>query len=342
MRPEITSSKEEDPPDSSIGKKRLKLKESLKERSSFFISPVFKPFKVEIVSEIESCFELWKEFSPQKTLFDTWEFRFAFWLGYKHKPYFLLLKNQLENLAFLPLWYEKNKKKYFWFGSWWQEENKFFTKDPALTPILLSLAPKPLLLNAISLSSISKVRELINFQKDDLKYILNLEGLKSSEDYLMKLKKNRRRNLRKDRNRILKQNPKIVINNFSDFEHLVRLSKERFAQKGEKTDWEDPKRMETFRQIIKLAGKSYQVRMITVLIDNQIAGVDLIALFNNCYYTLKCGYNVKDFSGIGNFVNLFEIDDAISLGMKKIDFLQNNYQWKNKLFTPVPLLKYEK
>jgi len=28
--------------------------------------------------------------------------------------------------------------------------------------------------------------------------------------------------------------------------------------------------------------------------------------------------------------------------MKKIDFLQNNYQWKSRWFQEVPLLKYEK
>jgi CelD/BcsL family acetyltransferase involved in cellulose biosynthesis len=158
----------------------------------------------------------------------------------------------------------------------------------------------------------------------------------------MTLKKNTRRNLRKDRNKIRRLNPKIIINNFSDFDNLVKLSKKRFEEKGEKTDWEDERRVEAFRQVIKLSGKSYSTRMISVKIDEKIAGVDLIAIFNNTYYTLKCGYNVKEFSGIGNFVNLFEIDDAISLGMKKIDFLQNSYQWKNKFFKPIPLLKYEK
>ena len=82
--------------------------------------------------------------------------------------------------------------------------------------------------------------------------------------------------------------------------------------------------------------------MITVKIGKEIAGVDLICLFNKTYFAVKCGYNVKDFSGIGNFINLFEIDDAIKLKMKKIDFLQNDYQWKDKLFEAIPLVKYEK
>jgi len=43
-----------------------------------------------------------------------------------------------------------------------------------------------------------------------------------------------------------------------------------------------------------------------------------------------------------HYMNLFEIDDAISLGMKKIDFLQNNYEWKERWFEAVPLFKFRK
>jgi len=304
--------------------------------------PFSKNLGMKVVSDIDSCFRLWRKFSPKKTLFDTWEFRFAFYKAYRYKPYFLLLKNQSKELAFLPLWYEDEKKKYFWFGSDWQEEVRFFSMDPNYVPFLLLFAPSPLLLNAISQDSVRSLNGKIEFEEDESKYVLNLGGFRSHEDFLMTLKKKTRLDLRRNRRRIERQNPKIIINNFSDFEHLVRLSKERFELKNEKTDWEDPRKVEAFRQVIELAGKSYEIRTISVLIGNRIAGVDLIALFNKCYYTLICGYNVTDFSGIGHFFNLFEIDDAIRLGMKKIDFLQDSYEWKNNFFDPVPLFKYEK
>jgi hypothetical protein len=82
--------------------------------------------------------------------------------------------------------------------------------------------------------------------------------------------------------------------------------------------------------------------MIIVKIKDEIAGIDLIALYRKTYFCLKCGYDVENFPGIGNFVNLLEIDDAIRLGMEKIDFLQNSYQWKEKYFTPLELFKFEK
>jgi len=109
MEEKISSEKNaEDPPDSSPflkGKISFSLKESPKSSGPFFI--------VEIVSDIERCKTLWQEFSPQKNLFDTWEFRYAFYKGYEFKPYFLLLKNENENLSLLPLWFDKDEKNMF-------------------------------------------------------------------------------------------------------------------------------------------------------------------------------------------------------------------------------------
>ena len=304
---------------------------------SFFIAK-----NIEVITDINRCFKLWQEFNTQKSLFDTWEFRLAFYRGYLYKPYFLLLKNKSENLALLPLWHDVDKKKYTWFGSNWQEEVRFFAKDLDYIPILLSAAPSPLCLEAIAQDSVEPIKGSVKFKNDDPKYILNLGRLRSHRDYLMNIKKNRRHDLRKDRRKIERQNPEIIINNFTDFNFLIELSKKRFQEKGEETDWEDPRRITTFRQVIKLAGKSYRTRMITIKINGRVAGVDLICLCEKTYYTLKCGYDIHNFSGIGNFMNLLEIDDAINLGMKKIDFLQNNYGWKSQYFQPLPLFKYEK
>ena len=67
---------EDDPPSTLVFKKEL---------DSFLITK-----NIEIVSEFKRCYALWKEFSSQKTLFDTWEFRLAFYRAYRYKPYFLL------------------------------------------------------------------------------------------------------------------------------------------------------------------------------------------------------------------------------------------------------------
>jgi len=307
-------------------------------------SSLVKSLQIEVFSQIDECQKLWKEFSLGTTLFDAWDFRLAFWEGYHHTPYFLVLKNGLDNLALLPLWYEKDKKKYTWFGSAWQEENKFFAENPLMIPILLAVCPSPVILNAISAELPLWAEKVIRLKPDDPKYILKLEAVKSAEDYLTTLKKKKRYNLKRDRKIIEAQNPRIIFDNFDDFDTLVDLSIKRFEEKGEDTDWEDPRRVETFRQVIKLglANGSYKVRMITIVIGRKTAAVDLIVMLNGCYYPLKCGYDVKSFPGIGSFVNLLEIDDALGLGMEKMDFLEIGYGWKDKWFEEVPLLQYEK
>ncbi|MFC1790443.1 GNAT family N-acetyltransferase [Patescibacteria group bacterium] len=307
-------------------------------------SSLLKSLQVEVFSQIDDCQRLWQEFSLNTTLFDTWDFRLAFWKGYHYEPYFLVLKNGPENLALLPLQYEKDKKRYTWFGSMWQEENKFLVKDPLFIPLLLAISPSPIILNAISTDLPSWAEKVIKLKPDDPKYILKLDTIKFVDDYLATLKKKKRYNLKRDQRIIQDQNPQIIINRFEDFDDLIRLSLERFHGKGEDADWEDHRRVKTFRQVIKLGQttRDYQIRMISVVIGKKIASVDLIALFKNCYSPLKCGYDVKSFPGIGNFVNLLEINDAISLGMKKMDFLEIGYGWKEKWFEAVPLLQYEK
>ena len=317
-------------------------REPLQRLGSFFVGSLPEDLDVEIVSEIERCHDLWQELSNPKTLFDTWEFRFAFYLGYHYRPYFILLKNDKENLALLALWYDEDEKRYVWFGSDWQEEVRFFSKDPKYIPILLSLAPSPLLLNAISSKSAFLLGSTVAFEPDSAKYVLHLEKFSNHEDYLATLKKNERHSMRKDRRRIENQKPEIIIDNFTYFDSLVEISKKRLMEKNKVPDWQDPRRIETFRQVINLGGRSYKNRMITVKINGKIAGVDLICLFNDIYFAVKCGYNVAEFPGIGNFFNLIEIDDAIKLSMKKIDFLQNNYTWKSRWFEAVPLFKYQK
>ena len=306
----------------------------------FFISE--KKPEIKIVSTLKKCEKLWHEFSPKRTLSDTWEFRLAFQKAYKFKPYFMVLKKAAQNVALLPLCYDQEDKRYIWFGTNWQEEVDFFADSPESVKILLEASPKPLILDALSPSAIALDKKIEGLGEDDPKYILDLPGFFHHEDYLKGIKKNDRRNMRKDRNRIEKMRPKIEINKFSDLKHLIKLSEERFAKKGEDTDWEDPRRVRAFKNVIRLSGKSYQARMISIRVGKKVAGVDLVCLYNGCYFAVKCGYDCARFSGIGNFMNLFEIDDAIKLGMHRVDFLQSSYQWKNKFFTSLPLFKIHK
>ena len=305
-------------------------------------------------TDIKKCALLWEEFSPKQSLFDLWDFRLAFYLAYQHQPHFVVLQKDGKNSGLLPLWYEQEKKGYFWFGSWWQEDTYFWVKNPVHTANLLSLCPSPACLNGIIAEKIADIipeQRKKYFQFDDPKYVLELSKIKSFENYLAGLKKERRKSIKKDLSLIEKQCPEVVFNNFDDFDILAALSRERFTDKDEDEDdpWYDPatkdaRRVEAFRNIIKLglSGKNYQVRMITVKINQKIAGVDLAVIFNNCYYALVGGYDIKSFPGIGNYFNMLNIKDALGLGLKKVDALQSDCGWKHRWYQEEPLYYFSK
>lgn len=306
---------------------------------------LIKTLKIKIVSDIDVCQELWEEFTPAQSLFDTWDFRYAFWLGYRHKPHFILLGTAKENIALLPLWYEAEKQKYFWFGSQWHEDNRFFVKDSTMLPLLLAVCPTPTLLNAINHTTAHQLRDMITLKKDESKYVLRLNALSSVDEFLAGMKKKRRYNLKRDKRIIEEQGVKLILNRFEDYNSLVALSIKRFNEKGEEHTWADPGRVETFSKIIKLGRQpttSFSVKMITAEIGGRIAGVDLVAIYKDCYYPLKGGNNVSAFPGIGTYLNLIEIEDAMKLGMRKIDFLEEDCGWKHRWFEEIPLYQYEK
>ena len=301
-------------------------------------------YEVRIVNGIRECKALWQQFSTFKTVFDTWEFRYAFWKGFNYSPFFIVISKGKKNLGLLPIWFEPDNDRFIWFGTWWQEETNVLVKEDVLVDDLLELAPIPLHLNAISEVTVKKSKNPEKFQKDDSKYILDLKLHPSLDAILYNLKKKKRYNLKRDRRLIEARNPVIVENRFEDLEHLMRLSKARLKEKGRHADWEDPRQEEAFRNVVELGKKhvSYDAKMLTVEIDGKIAGVDLVLLYDGVYAPVKCGYDVDNFPGIGNYFNLYEIEDALAGGYSKIDFLAVDNGWKDRWLEEVPLYKFDK
>jgi len=292
---------------------------------------------VRIETDLEICHQLFEEFSPKKSLFELWEFRYAFYLGDKCQPVFLIFERSGEPIGLLPLWYESDNDELRWFGSWWQEGNTFWINDKSLIPSIINLFPQKILLNAISVSP--RMAKKLGFVADDPKYLLSLEEYPNIEVFLQKFNKKKRYNLRRDQKIILSYHPKTVINRFSDIENLFKLSIKRFADK-DKSAFVRPERRKTFREIIKLA-KEYEPRMITTEINGKIVGVDLAAIHKGIYYSLNGAYDLKRYPGLGNYTNFVLIQDAINLGAKAVDFLEVSYGWKEDWFKPIPLFQFK-
>lgn len=300
--------------------------------------------QIKISHNLSECEKLWKSFSPEISVFDLWEIRNAFYDGYGFAPYFISIYKNHKIAGLLPLWFNTNPTfgktasdfaKYTWFGSNWPEDNVFFVKNTELIPLLLLAVPKPAELACI------RPQPEYDFLKDfpgftleeDKKYFLNLSKVKTLDDFLSNLKKKKRYNLRRDKKRISALNPKIIIENSQNLEEMFKLSIERFRQKypdepSEQSAFEDDRRQEVFRSMVKNAGR-YRVRLITTIIDDKIEAVEFGLVYNKTYTALNAGVDVSHFSGLGIFSNLLIIEDALNLGCTKIDFLESDNNWKD-------------
>lgn len=298
---------------------------------------------LKVYSSMTDIKNIWENFAPQSSVFDLWDVRKCFWDAYHYEPYFLTLTKESEILACLPLWFNADPKdnepsdaqKYVWFGSNWPEDNKFFVKNPEFIPLILMAAPKSLELACIKI--LPEYDFLLDFpgfgKEEENKYYLDLNNIHSLDDYLKKLKKKKRYNLRRDRKRISSLNPKIIINESQDIEKLFDLSIKRFREifpdePSEHSAFEDERRKNVFRSLQKNAGK-YDARLITTLINGRVEAVEFGLVYNKTYYALNSGADISNYSGIGVFSNLLVLEDALKLGCKKIDFLEGDNNWKN-------------
>ena len=301
------------------------------------------PYSTQIFSDILECKLLWNTFSPHQTIYDVWEFRLAFYLAYQHQPYFIVLYHQQAPVGLLPLWYDSDKQHYDWFGSYWHEHNNFWVTDQQHLPFLLESLPTPIVLKAINPSQIKKLNGQLPpnliLQPDEPTFALNFDQITNHEDYFKTLKKKTRYNLKRDWLKIAQLNPIVTYDRFNDIQALIELNTQRFLDKGEQPDCLDPRRAQALKNLLILAleSRAYQIRMISIEIEQQLAVVDMIAIYQDIYYSIKGGSDLRNFPGIGNYINLLEIDDACLLKMKKIDFLQSPQGWKYTWFQPQEL-----
>lgn len=76
--------------------------------------------------------------------------------------------------------------------------------------------------------------------------------------------------------------------------------------------------------------------MTTICIDNEVAAVDIGAVFNNTY-TLLAGGTDPRFNGVAWLINLHHMEWACQKKIDTVDFLCGEFNWKERFYlTPIP------
>lgn len=307
------------------------------------LSPIIPKLKVKVHSDLEICYLLWEKFSPNNSLFNLWEFRYAWHQGFSYKAYFYTLYLGKKPVATLPLWFNEKDKRYEWFGGTWPEDNYFFTNDERFIPLLLKIAPSPIFLNAIVKETI-KEKEVYNYLKEDApKYILDLKGVRNIKEILIRLNKKSRHHLRYYLKNFLEMKPKIELiegDQSNNLPELLRLSIIDFERK-DISEYRKKERMKTFEMIYKNQGR-YKTLTFFIRIQNHLAVYDIVGIYKKNFYILTGASDLQRFPGSGVFVTYLELEEAVRQEMGLVDCMQEDYRWKHKYFFPKQMLKFEK
>lgn len=304
-------------------------------------------YSLKIVRDIGSCERLWNAFSPKNSVFDLWTFRKAWVEGFKYPLEFYVLNKNGKEVGLLPLWFNSVEKHYEWVGGEWPEDNTFFVNNNADLTFLLKNAPKPLSVSALlPFEGINKLSDIGKIEKDSfLKYVNDVSQFKSFEELISSFEKKNRQKLVKDYEHIIQYNPNIEFINTNDskyFDQFISLKNLRFNDGVENSNFFDNnEHIKTFKEILKNKSE-YTVRILSIHIQNKLAGIDMILIYKKRYYLIGGSYDTARFSGVGNAALYLLFQDALLQKCNLIDCLQEDNGWKHRYFEGKELYFFEK
>ena len=310
------------------------------------LSKIIDRLVVKTETDIEKCWQLWEKFSPKKSIFQLWDFRYSWYQGWGFQPYFYTIYLGKKPVAVLPLWFNEIDKKYEWFGGYWPEDNCFFVSDTDFILPLLKIAPKPILLNAIEESDSLLPFKDIYFTTDTPKYIINASSYKTVEEYFMTLKKKNRHHLRYYKSQFSQIVTKIEFVEGDESKNLrtfFKLSIFDYERKEEDSfsEYRKKQRLKTFEMIYKNQG-IYKIVSLYIWVGDYLAAYDILGIYKNNLYLLTGAADLQRFPGLGVYITAIELEKAWEWGVSLIDCMQEDYNWKHKYFTPKNLLRFEK
>lgn len=276
-------------------------------------------FRIE--TDLSLCQRFWEEFTPRTHLFDLWEYRFCFYKGYHHQPYFIVGLKAGKAIGILPLWFEEKEGVYTFFGGMFPEPNTLFIKDKSGIGDFINQTPKPTALYYIKESEIA----CYPFEESEPKFFLEMSKYNNDINQLISsFSKKHRKNLKYDLKQIVKKGCFFRYNHLDDFEKMIALNQKRFKKNS---DFNESEMVVGMKELMQTAYKQGKLNMISLIINRQVEAVELAVIHNNCYSVL-CGGRNLEIENIGKLMIIEHIKRSLDKGISKLDFLSSESGWK--------------
>ncbi len=252
---------------------------------------------------------------------------------------------------------EKNQYSFFpgetWKGRTWMEQNKIIAPDKAVMAQLLHGIPGNAEIRYLCPDHLKKNSEADgnnegvpmpalswNLDIDETGYLFHPEnhGIKEVQypGYLGLFAGKSRKKILAEIRGIEKKGVRFRYNDPEDVEIMFQFNRDNFGENGY---FHDPRFLNAFRELAQMLHRENMLRVVTVLVDNEVAAVDMAAVWNHTCSFLAGGTS-KAVPGIAKLINLHHIQWVCCheqrLGnmpledIHTLDFLCGDFGWKER------------
>lgn len=285
------------------------------------------------ITDLPTAEKLWKELSPNKRITDDWLFRYTYYKYFNYPVFFFAGFDNGVAVGLLPLQLNPESKSLEFFGGSYMEDNQIYLKSgyESIKTDLINQVKEPALLQWMS----DDLNGIKGVEIQEYKYEFPLDQISSIDDYLEKYWSAKpRQNLRAQIRKLKEQNLEVEYNNFSDFNLMADLNKKRF---GEESSFLKPHRIEFFKEIIQL----FNMQMISIKLNGEKVSIGISVIYNGIYVGLNSGTD-NNINGLGKFLILEKMSQALALGATLYDARSENLGWKEAFhFEKRPLYSLE-
>ncbi|UCG38361.1 MAG: GNAT family N-acetyltransferase [bacterium] len=294
---------------------------------------------LKLVRDPEEGREIWERLIPREFFPDLWEVRWAFHRHFRRPMLFIVEEDGGSPTGLLPLsWIEEQGHYAFfpgetWHGRTWLEQNVIPARSPDR---LLAAVPGPYHIRYLSPRSDvipgDRTVDEIGYLFQPPVYGYDIAG------YFDSFSGKSAKRIRREIEAIEAKGLSWRLDHLEDFHTMVSMSVARF---GIHSYFSDPRFRNAFWDMVNIFAERGWLRVSTVLVQGEVAAVDLGVLYRGVY-TLIAGGTSAAHPGIAKLINLHHMRRACEEGVREVDFLCGDFNWK-KMFhlTPRPLYLLE-
>jgi hypothetical protein len=286
--------------------------------------------KFDIISDPEKAKDIWRKLSPDRSIYDNWDFRYCFYKYFNFPLHFIVGKIDNGEIGLLPLQFNDEKMFLEFFGGNFMEDNHVFIKkgyEECVSGFYENISERSRLEDICDSSPFESSLEILEY-----KYVADLKGMNSIDEYLVKYFRSKRRNaINKKISFIESLKPIIAENNHEDLDLLIELNKKRF---GKQSSFNKPFRHEIYHDLLDLG---LDIKMLTFIVNGTKEAVTLGIRYRNVFVGINGGTREEAHQDLGTYITVKKIENAIGLGVEKYDAGLEDLGWKeNWHFEKIP------